>query len=167
MYNTTKEFLADWENEAKLTTKVIKCITPEALKEAPNDINWNLGRIAYHLSETFTETISKAIQADVTLKYSKEEALTSVEKLVEVYKDGSQNFAKNIQANIGDENLKDVVNIFGMSITKEQILDLTIRHQIHHRGQMTVLLRQAGLSIPGVYGPNKEEWEAMGLPNRD
>ena len=33
-----------------------------------------------------------------------------------------------------------------------------INHQNHHRGQMTVLMRQAGLTVPGVYGPAKEEW---------
>ncbi len=38
-----------------------------------------------------------------------------------------------------------------------------VTHQIHHRGQMTVLMRQAGLKVPGLYGPAKEEWEAMGM----
>lgn len=28
-----------------------------------------------------------------------------------------------------------------------------ITHQAHHRGQMTVLMRQAGLPVPGIYGP--------------
>ena len=30
-------------------------------------------------------------------------------------------------------------------------------------GQMTVLLRQAGSSVPGVMGPAKEEWTQMGM----
>ena len=38
-----------------------------------------------------------------------------------------------------------------------------INHQNHHRGQMTVLMRQAGLTVPGVYGPAKEEWAAAGM----
>jgi uncharacterized damage-inducible protein DinB len=28
---------------------------------------------------------------------------------------------------------------------------------------MTVLMRQAGIKVPGIYGPSKEEWEAMGI----
>ena len=39
-----------------------------------------------------------------------------------------------------------------------------IAHQTHHRGQMTVLMRQAGLRVPGIYGPAKEEWAAFGAP---
>jgi uncharacterized damage-inducible protein DinB len=28
---------------------------------------------------------------------------------------------------------------------------------------MTVLMRQAGLRVPGVYGPAEEEWGEMGM----
>lgn len=37
-----------------------------------------------------------------------------------------------------------------------KFLRMLIDHQTHHRGQMTVLLRQAGLTVPGVMGPTKE-----------
>jgi hypothetical protein len=29
---------------------------------------------------------------------------------------------------------------------------------------MTVLMRQAGLKVPGIYGPAKEEWSIYGAP---
>jgi uncharacterized damage-inducible protein DinB len=38
-----------------------------------------------------------------------------------------------------------------------------VAHQAHHRGQMTVLMRQAGLQVPGVYGPSLEEWTTYGM----
>jgi len=25
-------------------------------------------------------------------------------------------------------------------------------------------MRQAGLKVPGIYGPSKEEWETYGMP---
>jgi len=42
-------------------------------------------------------------------------------------------------------------------------LQVLVVHQAHHRGQMTVLMRQAGLKVPGVYGPAREEWTAYGM----
>ncbi|HEX9083062.1 MAG TPA: DinB family protein, partial [Holophagaceae bacterium] len=39
-----------------------------------------------------------------------------------------------------------------------------LMHQAHHRGQMTVLMRQAGLKVPEFYGPTKEAWSALGQP---
>jgi uncharacterized damage-inducible protein DinB len=35
--------------------------------------------------------------------------------------------------------------------------------QADHRGQMTMLLRQADLVVPGVYGPAREDWPSMGM----
>ena len=28
---------------------------------------------------------------------------------------------------------------------------------------MTVLMRQAGLRVPGIYGPAREDWSGMGM----
>jgi len=33
-----------------------------------------------------------------------------------------------------------------------------LMHQAHHRGQMTVVMRLAGLKVPALYGPAREEW---------
>ena len=49
------------------------------------------------------------------------------------------------------------------SILREHVLISLVRHQAHHRAQMTVLMRQAGLAVPGIYGPAREEWAAMGM----
>ena len=42
-------------------------------------------------------------------------------------------------------------------------LSVQVHHHIHHRGQITLIMRQAGLKVPGLYGTSKEEWEAMGI----
>ena len=34
-------------------------------------------------------------------------------------------------------------------------LAIIISHQIHHRAQLTVVMRLNGLKVPGVYGPCK------------
>jgi len=53
--------------------------------------------------------------------------------------------------------------MYGMTWKRGNTLNALIYHQAHHRGQVTVLMRQAGVPIVGVYGPAKEEWEAMGM----
>ena len=55
-----------------------------------------------------------------------------------------------------DEQLLEEVPAFGGAMPRGKLLRLAIDHQTHHRGQMTVLLRQAGLSVPPVMGPTKE-----------
>ena len=48
-----------------------------------------------------------------------------------------------------------------------QSLAALVGHQTHHRGQMAPLMRQAGLKVPGVYGPSKEEWVDYGMPPQE
>lgn len=38
-----------------------------------------------------------------------------------------------------------------------KVLSVVVKHQTHHRGQLTVIMRLAGLKVTGVYGPAKEE----------
>ena len=58
----------------------------------------------------------------------------------------------------------DELEMYGSRWTRAGVLQSLVRHQIHHRGQATVLMRQAGLAVPGVYGPAREEWAKMGMP---
>ena len=36
-----------------------------------------------------------------------------------------------------------------------------LMHQIHHRGQLSLMCRLSGGTPPGIYGPNREEMAAM------
>ena len=63
-----------------------------------------------------------------------------------------------------DGMLIEKINMYGQQWTRSATLNALIKHQIHHRAQMTVLMRQAGLKVPGVYGPSHEEWQSLGLP---
>ena len=56
-----------------------------------------------------------------------------------------------------DEQLPVEIPFFGRSLPMERVLLSLVVHQIHHRGQMSVLMRQAGLVPPGIYGPTREE----------
>ena len=60
-----------------------------------------------------------------------------------------------------DEQLSSEVSHHGRTLPMDTVLSGLIRHQIHHRGQMTVLMRQAGVVVPSVYGPSREESAAI------
>jgi uncharacterized damage-inducible protein DinB len=54
--------------------------------------------------------------------------------------------------------------MYGEMWSRGTVLSILVRHEAHHRAQLTVLMRQAGLAVPGCYGPAKEEWAGMGIP---
>jgi len=56
--------------------------------------------------------------------------------------------------------LEKEVDMLGKPTPIGEILRSLVDHQTHHRAQMQVLLRQAGLPVPGVMGPTKEQSKA-------
>jgi uncharacterized damage-inducible protein DinB len=62
-----------------------------------------------------------------------------------------------------DADLRVEDDLYGMRWPRASTLAVLIRHEVHHRGQMTVLMRQAGLAVPGVYGPSRDEWAERGM----
>ena len=41
--------------------------------------------------------------------------------------------------------------------TREEVIQDTINHWAHHRGQMTVYLRLMGAAVPAIYGPSADD----------
>lgn len=55
------------------------------------------------------------------------------------------------------EQLSNVIDLFGMiQGNGANFLAITIKHSIHHRGQLSAYLRAMGGSVPGIYGPSAD-----------
>jgi uncharacterized damage-inducible protein DinB len=60
------------------------------------------------------------------------------------------------------EDLDRSIAFFTGPMTIREILwGAIIGHEVHHRGQLSLMCRLAGGQTPGLYGPNREEMEAM------
>jgi len=44
---------------------------------------------------------------------------------------------------------------------RDILWNFILAHAIHHRGQLSLMCRLAGGQAPGLYGPNREEMEAI------
>ena len=54
-------------------------------------------------------------------------------------------------------------DMYGEKWKRGMTLQGLIHHEIHHRAEMIVLMRLAGLPVPGLYGPTREEWTQYGM----
>ena len=70
---------------------------------------------------------------------------------------------KEIELKWTDATLDEELDLYGETWKIGYLLRSLLYHQIHHRGQLTILMRQAKLLVPGVYGPSREEWSQMGM----
>jgi uncharacterized damage-inducible protein DinB len=86
----------------------------------------------------------------------------SMAEVKAAYKKASQSLINGLKG-WTDETLQQVDDMYGQKWTRSQTLGCILFHQVHHRGEMTVLIRQAGLIPPDIYGPSKEGWAGMGM----
>lgn len=164
MYITISDFIREWNNEAKLTQNVLDGLTEESLKQQVYSAGRTLGRIAWHLTTSIPSYLAH-FGLNIDLIEDEGNVPTSVTEIAESFKKTSSNAAKVIEEQWTDASLAKVQTAFGREESNAQILMGLIKHIVHHRGQVTVLMRQAGLKPFGVYGPPKEDWIHLGVEN--
>lgn len=160
MFCLINDFLTCWKQESESTIKVFEQLTNAALQQSVTSEGRTLGRLANHIIETLTEMPHR-----LGLPINEEKPVyESVDQLVAAYKTASENLMNAINNTWNDDTLKEKQNMYGEQWLNSFSLQVLIMHQAHHRGQMTVLMRQAGLKVPGIYGPSKEEWSMYNMP---
>jgi uncharacterized damage-inducible protein DinB len=162
MYTSIPEFIEEWTQEAATTQKVLDTLTDSSLQQMVSPKDRTLGRIAWHI---VTSTPGMLSEFGITVDMVKNSAAipASAKDIAETFRKVSADTIDAVKKQWTDDSLKDIQNVFGMNMPKAVTLSLLIKHIIHHRGQMTVLMRQAELNVPGVYGPSREEWSQIGM----
>lgn len=162
MYRVLNDFLDDWKYESESTLKTFNNITDEKKNQKITPDGRSLGYIAWHITQSLPEIMHRIGFKFDTYK----EQVPEPEKFSEVisfYKLYADQIFNQVKENWTDEILNDETNMYGETWKMGKVLSMLVIHQAHHRAQMTVLMRQAGLPVPGVYGPSREEWAAMGM----
>ena|SRR5437868_100939 len=162
MYRSIADFQTDWGFEADKTLNIFRALTEESLAQKVTDDGRSLGFIAWHITVTLGEMLGQA-GLKIDSPASGELALPPLAEMTAVYEKGAKLVSEEIGKAWQDAELGDEIPMYGMQWKKGMVLHALIAHQTHHRGQMTVLMRQAGLRVPGVYGPAKEEWTQYGM----
>ncbi|MEH7376297.1 DinB family protein [Neobacillus drentensis] len=162
MYTSITEFIEDWNQEAASTQKVLDVLTDESLQQAVSPEDRTLGRIAWHVVTSTPEMLNE-FGVKVENVENSNTVPSNAKEIAETFRKVSADTMDAVKQQWTDESLKEMKNVFGMDMQKAVTLSLLIKHIIHHRGQMTVLMRQAGLNVPGVYGPSRNEWSQMGM----
>ncbi|WP_019240648.1 MULTISPECIES: DinB family protein [Bacillus] len=156
MYQTVDQFIKTWTIEAGLTEKTMNQLTDDSLKQEIAPGYWSLGKIAWHLV-TVVGVIAKQTGLEFECPEPNAPVPSSAKEIVSNYQKVSKGLAEAIQKQWKDEDIVASSMIFGNENVNGATLSMIVSHQIHHRGQMTVLMHQAGVRVPGIYGPSKDD----------
>jgi uncharacterized damage-inducible protein DinB len=166
MYRKLEDFINDWTIESESTMKIFNSLTDESLTKKVNENVRTAGRLAWHITTSIGEMGLRTglIFKTVDDKYP---VPAMAKEIVDAYKEASSNLLDAIKSNWKDESLFVEDDMYGEMWKRGTTLGVIISHQIHHRAQLTVVMRLNGLRIPGVYGPSKEEWTSYGMPAQE
>ncbi len=163
MLRKIEDFQKDWAYEVEMTGKVLNTLTDASLTQKVTEDGRSLGFLGWHITQTLGEMLG-LVGLKIDAPAFTEECPTNAAEIAAAYEKAAKSVTDEIAKNWTDETLLEEDNMYGETWARGLTLFYLIAHQAHHRGQMTVLMRQAGLKVPGVYGPAKEEWAAMGAP---
>ena len=163
MFRKIEDFEHVWNYEVEITAKLYDQLTDESLNTKVTEDGRDLGFIAWHLAQTLEEMLA-LVGLKINAPTQEDARPNSASEIKEAFELGGKSVLEEVKANWTDETLLEVDDMYGMKWTRGTTLYNLAAHHAHHRGQMTVLMRQAGLKVVGVYGPAKEEWDEMGMP---
>ncbi len=166
MFRMMTDFHNSWKHESAATLKVFDAIPDSAIEQAVADGHRTLRRMAWHLVESLIEMPGRMdLEVDgrhfLTGRGTICEPPASMQAIRDAYAKASASLVKGL-AGWTDADLIKEDDMYGEKWKRGASLMVLVGHQTHHRGQMTVLMRQAGLKVPDIYGPAKEGWAAYG-----
>jgi uncharacterized damage-inducible protein DinB len=162
--SVTQAFLAEFENEAKTTRRLLERVPADKLSWKPHPKSMSLGHLAFHVA-TSPGVICGWAKEDVTeFGGGAPPDPTSTEEIVAAH-DTSVATVKQILSSLTDADVEKNWQAQAkggsapmMTMPKLALLrSLGLNHTYHHRGQLSVYLRLLDVPVPSIYGPSADE----------
>ncbi|MGG1520081.1 DinB family protein [Paenibacillus oryzisoli] len=162
MFHTIEEFVHEWKNESQATQNVLNTLTDTSLNQRIAPDFRTLGQLGWHIATTIHEMLSRT-GLEFAAPEGGELAPASAKTIADTYQSAAAALTAAIQSQWTDAKLAATSDMYGEQWANAATLRMLISHEIHHRGEMVVLMRQAGLRVPFLYGPTREDWIAQGM----
>lgn len=166
MYTSIAEFVEDWGKESSNSLNVMHALTDASLSQRSDPEANTLGKIAWHMV-VMVGAYGAAAGLDVVAPPRGTEPPVSAARIADAFETAARTMGEQASKKLADTQLVSEISLWGRTMTIAAAVQGLVRHLIHHRGQMTVLMRQAGVAVPGVYGPSREETAAIRARQKD
>jgi uncharacterized damage-inducible protein DinB len=154
--------LQELEQEAETTRRVLERVPGDKLGWRPHAKARTLGQLALHVAIVPGAVAEFAAQPVGQAPDFIDPIPTSASELIPAL-DNSIAKAKSVLSGMDDAALNATWKMMRggqelFAIPRMAFLrSIMLNHWYHHRGQLSVYLRQLGVSIPSIYGPSADE----------
>jgi uncharacterized damage-inducible protein DinB len=154
--------LQELEQEAQTTRRVLERVPGDRLGWKPHDKSMSLGQLALHVATTPGAVAEISRQSPFSMPQFTQPSATSAEELIPALEQSLAR-AREILGSLDDAALGDIWRVVDgdrevMALPVGALLrSIMLNHWYHHRGQLSVYLRQVGVPVPSIYGPSADE----------
>jgi uncharacterized damage-inducible protein DinB len=161
---TREDILQELDQEAVTTRRVLERVPEGKLDWRPHEKSFSLGQLAMHIATIrgALAQVSTMETFNVKGRNVPRPSASSTAELLDAL-DQSLALAHEIVGAMDGEALAAPWKLVDgeqvlLTIPRASFLrSIMLNHWYHHRGQLTVYLRQTGALVPGVYGPSADE----------
>ena len=154
--------LQELEQEAQTTRRVLERVPGDRLTWKPHDRSMSLGQLALHIA-SMPGAIAEITQiSPFPVPEFEQPSARSAAELIPTLEQSVVK-ARSILRKLDDVDLAKIWRVMDgdrqvMALPVGAALRaLMLNHWYHHRGQLSVYLRQVGVPVPSIYGPSADE----------
>ena len=154
--------LMEFDHEMATTRKLLERIPDDKLSWKPHDKSMSLGQLALHVATVPGAVAEMSRKSPFPIPQFIHPGAASVSELIPAL-DQSVAKARQILSTMNDEALTEIWRATDgtrevMALPVGAVLrTIMLNHWYHHRGQLSVYIRQVGALVPSIYGPSADE----------
>ena len=154
--------LQELEMEAQTTRRVLERVPDGKLTWRPHAKARTLGELALHIAQVPGNVAQIAVQSEIQPPKFSDSSPRSASELVPML-DQSIAKAKSLLGGMDDATMMSTWRLMNgdrelLALPRVAFLrSIMLNHWYHHRGQLTVYLKELDVPIPSVYGPSADE----------
>lgn len=158
MKTELESFLEIWDRETEKTVSLLETLPKDGYDFRPDPEGRSLGELAWHLAEGEAYG-SFFIERGGMSRDERPPGMTRPKTVAELAPEFARvhREARERLRNLTNEDLDRTIKGFsGDTPIRDMLWDFILLHNVHHRGQLTLLIRGAGAQPVGMFGPTRE-----------
>lgn len=141
--------------EAKLTRRVLAAVPADKADYSPDDTSMNALKLSAHIAEAEKMFLHSVLKGEFEMP-SGSAPLDTPEHIVSYYDAEVMPLIDRLPT-LSAEHFAKEIPVFGGMWPVIGLLQIYVKHTVHHRGQLAAYLRPMGAKVPSIYGPSADE----------
>ncbi|MBC8145806.1 MAG: damage-inducible protein DinB [bacterium] len=157
----SEELLPEFDEEMAVTRRLLERVPSEKGEWKPHPKSFSLAHLAQLVARMPGWIPGTLLQDKLDIKSGSEYSVERTETLLKEFDSNVTSARKAIEATNDEAFDQDWSLMMGDQVIftakRRRVIRQHINHIVHHRGQLTVYLRETDVPIPSIYGPTADE----------